>query len=340
MLPEISVIVLNHNGRKWLAGCLDSLAAQAGAPAFETIVVDNASSDGSVAFLAEHYPAVTVLPAPTNLGFAEGNSLGARRARGSFLVFLNNDTIADADWLARLHGSIAARPEYSLATSRIVFMDDPDTLDSAGDGYLRAGGAFKRGHGAPVRDWGVSQEIFGACGAAFLIRRTVYEALGGFDPRFFMVYEDVDLSYRARLLGHRCWYAADAVVRHAGSGTLGVASPAAVFYGQRNLEWTWLKNTPRSLLIRTAIPHVCYTAAGLAYYARAGRLVPALRGKLAALVGVPAVLRDRRAIQRAAVVSARVVEDMMEPRWLALKRHEKAARRERRGGDGRRKGQS
>lgn len=340
MLPEISVIVLNHNGRKWLAGCLDSLAAQAGAPAFETIVVDNASTDGSVAFLAEHYPAVTVLPAPTNLGFAEGNSLGARRAGSSFLVFLNNDTIADGDWLARLHGSIAARPEYSLATSRIVFMDDPDTLDSAGDGYLRAGGAFKRGHGAPVRDWGVSQEIFGACGAAFLIRRTVYEALGGFDPRFFMVYEDVDLSYRARLLGHRCWYAADAVVRHAGSATLGVSSPAAVFYGQRNLEWTWLKNTPRSLLIRTAIPHVVYAAAGLAHYARTGRFVPALRGKLAALVGVPAVLRDRRAIQRAAVVSARVVEDMMEPRWLALKRHEKAARRERRGGDGRRKGQS
>ena len=327
MLPDISVIVLNHNGRQWLTGCLDALTAQVGAPPFETIVVDNASTDGSAELLAARFSSLTLVQIDTNVGFAAGNAIGATRAAGSALVFLNNDTIPAPDWLARLHASIANRPSYALATSRIVFMDQPDMLDSAGDGYLRAGGAFKRGHGARAHDYSASQEVFGACGAAFLIRRSVYESLGGFDERFFMVYEDVDLSYRARLLGHRCWYAADAVVRHAGSATLGVASPAAVFYGQRNLEWTWLKNTPRSLLVRTAIPHLLYVLAGLAHYARTGRLIPAVKGKWAALLGVPALLKDRRVVQRTSVVNPRVVEQMMDTGWLALKRREKAARR-------------
>jgi GT2 family glycosyltransferase len=318
--PEISVIVLNYNGQPWLGACLDALAAQAGAPSFETIVVDNASIDGSAAFVAERYPSVRLLQADTNLGFAAGNHVGARAAAGSFLAFLNNDTIAAPDWLARLHASLATGAPYGLATSRIVFMENPDIVDSAGDGYFRAGGAFKRGHGARAREYAASGEVFGACGAAFLIRRAVYEALGGFDESFFMVYEDVDLSYRARLLGHRCWYAADAVVRHAVSATLGRASRTAVFYGQRNLEWTWIKNTPWPLLWRTAPAHFLYSVAGVLHYARLGLLGPAMRGKLAAARGLPAVLRARRGIQ-----SDRVADPSraMDGAWLLAKRLEK-----------------
>jgi N-acetylglucosaminyl-diphospho-decaprenol L-rhamnosyltransferase len=335
----VSVIVLNYNGRRWLRPCLDALAAQRGAPPFEVIVVDNASTDGSSEAVREYiqetaavgkksaFGALHLVETGANLGFAAGNNAGARTARGAMLVFLNNDTVAEPDWLARLHGALPTRPQFALATSRLVFLDDPSMVDSAGDGYLRAGGAFKHGYGGPADDALTSREVFGACGGAFLIRRSVFEALGGFDERFFMVYEDVDLSYRARLLGFRCWYAADAIVRHAGSATLGVASPAAVYYGQRNLEWTWLKNTPRALLLRTAIPHAIYSLAGMSHYARRGRLLAAVRGKLAALLGLPAVLRDRRAVQQASVVSVHAVERLMETGWLALKRREKAARR-------------
>jgi GT2 family glycosyltransferase len=322
-MPEISVVVLNHNGRRWLAGCLDALAAQSGAPSFEVILVDNASTDGSAEFVAAHYPSVIVVRSTVNAGFAGGNWMGATRAGGRWLAFLNNDTIVAADWLANLHRGALIEPGYALVTSQIVFMDRPDTVDSAGDGYLRAGGAFKRGHGAPVHEYSESREVFGACGGAFLIERCVYEALGGFDQRFFMVYEDVDLSYRARLLGHRCWYAADAVVRHAGSATLGVASPAAVFYGQRNLEWTWVKNTPTRLLIRTALPHMLYSVAGIIHYARRRRLLPALKGKVAALLGLRSLLSDRRAVRKSAVVGSQTLEQMMDGGWLALKRKEK-----------------
>lgn len=335
---DCSVIVLNYNGRRWMRPCLDALDAQTGAPSFEVIVVDNASTDGSqdairtciaghAARPSRRLETLRLVETGGNLGFAAGNNAGAREARGAFLVFLNNDTEAEPHWLARLYAALTTRPGFAMATSRLVFLDDPSIVDSAGDGYVRAGGAFKHGYGGSVAEALASREVFGACGGAFMIRREVYEALGGFDERFFMVYEDVDLSYRARLRGHRCWYEAGAVVRHAGSGTLGVASPLAVFYGQRNLEWTWLKNTPRSLLVRTAIPHLLYSMAGVAHYARTGRLRPAVAGKLAALREVPRVLRDRRTVQAAAVVASRSVEALMERGWVARKRREKARRR-------------
>jgi len=318
-----TIIILTFNGRRWLPACLDALDAQRGAPPFDVLVVDNGSTDGSAAFVRERRPAVRVLETGSNLGFAAGNNAGARAARGDWLVFLNNDTAAEPDWIASLMAEAAAHPECDLVTSQIVFMDDPSIVDSAGDGYVRAGGAFKHGHGAPAAGFAASREVFGACGAAFMIHRTAFERLGGFDPRFFMNFEDVDLSYRARLAGLRVWYAASAVVRHAGSGSLGAVSPAAVYYGQRNVEWAWIKNTPAPLLWRTALSHALYSVAGVAHYVRIGRGWPAVRGKLAAVAGLPAVLRDRARVQALRVPGVNVAS-LMEPHWLAAKRREKA----------------
>ena len=319
-VPLISVIVLNYNGLRWLPLCLDALQAQVHAPSFEIVFVDNASTDGSAAWVATKYPDVRVLETGANLGFAAGNNAGARVARGEWLAFLNNDTAAQPDWLERLHGAVVQHPEFAIATSRIVLMDEPALVDSAGDGYLLAGGAFKHGHGGPASAHAVSREVFGACGAAFLIRRAVFAELGGFDESFFMVYEDVDLSYRARLRGHRVWFAADAIVRHAVSASLGRASAMAVFHGQRNLEWTWIKNTPAPLLLRTAPAHVLYSVAGLLHYLRAGRFGAALRGKLAALADLPRVWQARRDVQRARALNPTLP---LERGWLSLKRREK-----------------
>lgn len=335
MDPAASVIVLNFNGRRWLSACLDAVAAQRGAPAIEVLLVDNGSTDGSVDFVRSGWPAVRVIETGSNLGFAAGNNAGAREARGEWLVFLNNDTMAAPDWLARLLAEAAAHPECALVTSRLVFMDDEAIVDSAGDGYLRAGGAFKHGHGARADGFAVSREVFGACGGAFMIRRDAFVALGGFDPRFFMNYEDVDLSYRARLRGLRTWYAASAIVRHAGGGSLGVVSPAAVYYGQRNLEWTWIKNTPPGLLAATALSHALYSFAGVVHYVACGRGAPVLRAKWAALRELPAVLAERRRIQATRTATAADLEPFLERNWLAAKRREKAfaagRRRSRRG---------
>ncbi len=315
--------MLTWNGRRWIDGCLGSLLASTPAAA-EIVLVDNGSTDGTAGYVRQAYPAVRVVALDHNVGFAAGNNAGARAAASPYLVFLNNDTRVDPGWLAALLRAADADPSAGLVTSRIVYMEQPDIVDSAGDGYLRCGGAYKRGHGAPAADAGTAGEVFGACGAAFLIRRELFERLGGFDEDFFMVYEDVDLSYRARLVGARCVYAPDALVHHAGSGSIGRVSDTAVTFGQRNLEWTWLKNTPRPLLWRSFGSHAMYALAAAAGYARQGQLRPWLRGKVAALAGLPRTLAKRRAVQRAATVAPSALWALMDPDWIGVKRREKS----------------
>jgi hypothetical protein len=118
-------------------------------------------------------------------------------------------------------------------------------------------------------------------------------------------------------------YAAGAVVHHAGSATLGHASDEAVFYGQRNLEWTWLKNTPTRLLWRSLFAHTAYNAAGALAYARQGRLGPWCRAKWAAMAGLPRIWRKRKEIQASASISPDALWQLMEPRWITIKRREK-----------------
>ena len=317
------VIVLNWNGRRWLEGCLGALRRQEG-PAFDVVVVDNASTDGSAEFVRERFPECQVVALDANVGFAAGNNAGARGASGPYLVFLNNDTEVAPGWLAALVRAAQRDPSVGLVSSQVVFMDRPGIIDSAGDGYLRCGGGFKHRHGQLADRQSGDCEVFGACGAAFLIRRDLFETLGGFDEDLFMVYEDVDLSYRARLRGARCTLASAALVRHAGSASLGKLSEQAVYYGQRNLEWTWIKNSPRSILWRSLPSHLLYDVAGLAGYARAGQLRAWLRGKLAACAGLPAVLRKRREVQRAVTADPEDLWALMDRDWVGIKRREKA----------------
>jgi len=319
---DVTVIVLNHNGRQWLGPCPDALRSQ-DARGFEVIVVDNASTDDSVVLVGNNHPEVRIVALSANLGFAAGNNAGAREARGRMLAFLNNDTVVQPGWLEALRRPFNENASIGLTTSRIVFLDDPDVIDSAGDGYLRAGGGFKRRHGQPATRAAESGEVFGACGAAFMVRREVFEDLGGFDEDFFMVYEDVDLSYRARLRGHRVWYAADAIVHHAGSASLGTISARAVFLGQRNLEWTYLKNTPWPLLLRSAPAHAAYVLASGIGYAANGRFRDWLKGKGAAIAGLPAVIGKRREIQRRPNVPASELWARMDRDWIGVKRAEK-----------------
>ena len=319
--PDVSVIVLNFNGRRHLDTCLAAVERQD--IECELVLVDNASDDDSVAFVRQRFPAVRLVELDRNLGFAGGNNAGARAASDPYLAFLNNDTRPDPTWLSALRRAIDGTSGVGFVTSRIVYMHDPSVVDSAGDCLTRSGGAFKRGHGEPSERLAEPREVFAACGAACLFRREVFDAAGGFDQDFFLSHEDVDLSYRARLLGYRCWYVPDAVVRHAGSATLGRMSPEAVFYGQRNLEWLYLQNTPWPLLLRTLPGHLAYDVAAAVYFGSVGLGGAFLRGQWAALKGASPVRRKRRAIQRSRRVSSSTIWAQLESRWLAEKLREK-----------------
>jgi len=322
MTPDISVIIVTWNGKHFLEPCLSALMAQEDVT-FETIVVDNGSRDGTADFVGERFPSVRVLALQNNLGFAAGNNAGAGTARGRHLAFLKNDTVVQPGWLRALRNGVDREAGFALTTSRIVYMHDPSTIDSAGDGVLRWGGAFKRHHGAPAHLANRSEEVFGVCGAACLIARSVFDELGGFDEDFFASHEDVDLSYRARLLGYRCRYVADAVVWHHGSATMGKTSTFAVFHGQRNLEWMYFKNFPASLLARTLPGHLMYDAAAAVHFARLGFFGTFVRAKIAALAGARRIVRKRMAVQQTRRVAAGVIWAQLERRWLAAKRREK-----------------
>jgi GT2 family glycosyltransferase len=320
--PEISVVIVTWNGRRYLEDCLSAVAAQEGVST-EVILVDNASTDGTAEWVRQRFPWVRLVALAENRGFAGGNNAGVREARGRLVALLNNDTIAESGWLRALRRGLDERAGFALAASRIVYMHDSTVIDSAGDGMLRAGGAFKRHHGAAVDAARESGEVFGVCGAACLLPKSVYDELGGFDEDFFASHEDVDLSYRARLLGYRCRYVADAVVRHHGSATLGRLSAFAVFQGPRNLEWVYVKNTPGPLLVRTLPAHLLYSAAAAVHFARSGHARSFLRAKLAALAGLPGMLKKRAIVQRTRRVGAGAIWPHLERRWLSTKQREK-----------------
>jgi GT2 family glycosyltransferase len=310
-VPDVSVVIVTWNGRQHLETCLSAVEAQQDV-SVETILVDNGSTDGTAEHVRTRYPWVKLVTLAENRGFAGGNNAGVREARGRFVAFLNNDTSADPRWLRALMSGVDEANGFALVTSRIVYMHDPDTIDSAGDGVLRWGGAFKRHHGEPASAAAVPQEVFGVCGAACMMPRAVFEEVGGFDEDFFASHEDVDLSYRARLRGYRCRYVADAVVRHVGSATLGTVSPFSVFHGQRNLEWMYFKDTPGSLLLRTLAGHVVYDLAAGVHFARMGMLRPYLRAKAAAVAGLPRMLRKRAAVQRARRVATSDIAPLLD----------------------------
>jgi N-acetylglucosaminyl-diphospho-decaprenol L-rhamnosyltransferase len=320
--PDVSVIVVNFNGRQWLEGCLSAAEAQDGVRA-EIILVDNASTDGSAGFVRENFPSVKLVLLNDNRGFAGGSNAGSAAARGRYLAFLNNDARPDRSWLGSLLAALERTPRAAMVASQIVRMDNPTVVDSAGDGWLTAGGAFKRGFGQSASEWSKGGEVFGACGAACLIRREVFERVGGFDESFFVAFEDVDLSYRVRLAGGICIYEPHAVVRHAGSATLGLLSRQAVYFGQRNLEWVYLKNTPGLLLLKTLPGHLIYMCCAALYFLSRGRLLEFVAAKAAAVAGLGAVLRRRRAVQRTRQASIPSLRQVMEPRWYRIKWREK-----------------
>lgn len=244
--PLVSIVIANWNGRSWLSHCLSSLARQTFTD-FEVIVVDNGSSDDSVAWLLAHWPDVRLVRLKLNLGFAAANNLGIRAARGRFIVTLNNDTLAEPDWLAQMVTAVST-PDIGMVAAKILVWNDPAMLDSTGIEVDLAGMAWNRGDGQPA-DTVFAAEVFGPNAAAALYRREMLEQIGLFDEDFFAYYEDVDLAWRARRAGWRCVYAAEAQIRHWHSATGGQNKPFKAYLLGRNRVWCLVKNYPWPALL-------------------------------------------------------------------------------------------
>lgn len=249
-----SVLVLNYDGREHLDDCLGSLGAldvflpgEPGRPsdpaaADEVVLVDNGSTDGSVARVRERFPWVRVLAHGKNLGFALGYDAAVPRADGEWVALLNSDTRVHPAWLSELHAAAARHPGCGAVASRILSWDGA-RVDFVGADTFFTGHAWQRGLGEPARGTPPGRELLFGCAAALLVRRETFLRHGGFDPDYFAFFEDVDLGWRMSLAGEGTWLAPEAVVHHKLHGTFGSRPRAQVrFLCERNALATAFKN--------------------------------------------------------------------------------------------------
>jgi GT2 family glycosyltransferase len=297
--PRVTVVVPNWNGERFLSTCLGSLRRQTYGD-FETVLVDNGSSDGSVAFVEENFPEVRIVRLPHNGGFTAAVNAGIGASEAEYVVLLNNDTEVEQRWLEALVRAADEHPEAGLFASKLVDFRDRRLLDGAGDALRKTGLPYRIGHGEIDR--GQFEEealVFGACAAGALYRRRLFDEVGVFDGDFFSNCEDGDLSFRAQLAGYRCLYVPDAVVYHMGSAsTGGKRSATNTRLGTQNGINLLVKNLPASLVWRI-LPSV---VAGHLYRLATTSLSPEiLKAYLSGLAGalrlLPKMLRKRKEIQ-------------------------------------------
>lgn len=307
--PAVSVVVPNFNGERILPACLDALRAQRAAPA-EVVVVDNGSGDGSVALVERHYPEVRVLALDRNHGFAGGANRGVRVTSTPLVAVLNSDARPSPDWLERLLGAPSPAHVWQWGS---ILVTPGGTVESAGDYWSDEGYAYKLGRGLDLAALPEEPyEAFAAPGAAPLFRRDVFDELGGYDERFFLYYEDIDLAYRALLRGYRALIVPQARVEHDLGGS-GVRWRVR-YHVARNSLWTAVRCVPeprpRALVARMR---------NELRWNRPRSLAPVeVAGRLAGIAGLPRALRARRAIQRERRLSpAEVRERLVEPAWIA-----------------------
>jgi GT2 family glycosyltransferase len=296
--PLVSVVVVTWNGLRHLRRSLPAVLEQVVDGGLELIVVDNASADGTreyLADLARQDERVRVVSNERNNGFAGPNNQGFAAARGQFVATLNNDTVPQPGWLNALVEAATAEATIGSVASLLVFAHRPDTINSAGIVIDRAGIAWDRLVGRPVEaSEAQSTPIFGASGGAALFRKQMVDQLGGFDDRFFMYLEDVDLAWRAQLAGWEAVYAPNAVVHHAHSGSAGEGSPFKNWHLGRNKVWSIAKCYPSPGLQRYLPLIAGYDLASLPYTMVTKRDLSPLRGRIAALRGLGPILEERR----------------------------------------------
>jgi GT2 family glycosyltransferase len=234
-----------------------------------------------------------------NKGYATANNIGSRLARGKWLALLNADAFPEPDWLEKLLHAAEANPEYKIFASRQLQANVPALLDGAGDAYHITGLAWRQDYNQSSTEYGHQKhEVFSACPTAALYSREEFLNAGGFDEDYFSYFEDVDLGFRLRLSGAKCLYVPEAVVHHVGSASTGKRSDFSVYYGYRNMIWTFVKNMPSPLLWIFLPLHISAILFFAAYLTLRGQGKVIWKAIFDAMRGLPKMIEKRKSIQK------------------------------------------
>ncbi|MCC6931983.1 MAG: glycosyltransferase family 2 protein [Deltaproteobacteria bacterium] len=304
---NISFIILIWKDIYLLEHCLQYLSSQTFKD-FDIIIIDNGSHDDAIIKLPFQWSNldISIKYFSTNLGFATANNIGANLAKGKWIALLNADAFPEPDWLEKLIQAAEQNPEYVTFSSRQVQYNQPKKLDGAGDAYHVSGLAWRNAFNLPADKNGLEQkETFSACAAAALYSREAFLRVGGFDEDYFSYFEDVDLGFRLRLLGEKCLYVPEAVVYHVGSASTGKRSDFSVYYGYRNMIWTFFKNMPTPLFWLFLPLHIISVIFFIFYFSLRGQGKAILKSVFDAIRGLPKVFQKRKMVQNSIKIKPR-----------------------------------
>ncbi len=297
MPTSVTVFIVNWNSGELLTKCLKHLSLQTIKPV-QVHICDNASTDNSAENI-ELSDNIVLLKSDTNLGFAAGNNRLLAECDTELIALLNPDAFPEPDWLEKLVIAASVNPDVVAFGSRQLNHSNPDYLDGIGDSYHLSGLIWRRRHGVKQQPNDlVEREIFSPCAAAALYRRQAVVDVGGFDEDYFCYVEDVDLGFRLRLAGYNALYIPDAIIHHIGSATTGGQhSDFAVYYGHRNLVWTYIKNMPGFLFWLFLPLHILMNVSTIVIFSLRGQGRIIVKAKWDAIRGIPKTWIKRKRVK-------------------------------------------
>lgn len=269
--PSVSILILNYNGQKFVERCLTSVLNTSYSN-IEVIFVDNASTDGSLQLVRDKFSGdarLKIVVNDKNYGPAQGYNIGAKYAKSEYIVFLNNDTEVDSNWLSGLIEIMNHDLTVGATACKQLLMNDRKRIDCLG-GFIDVYGFvhLPRRLEIDAGQYNKMEEVFVTGLTALVVRKDVFDSVGGFDPQYFMYYEDNDLTWRIWLSGHRILSVRSSVVYHASGGTTKrVSSYIVIFHNEKNKITTFIKNLSLHSLIRILPIIIVFEVAGIIFFA-------------------------------------------------------------------------
>lgn len=327
--PQVDVLILNHNGQKFLDECILSVKKST-YPNFKIYVIDNASTDNDVAYLQQHYADVNIIQNPLNNGFCAAYNLAFAVCKGTYFLCLNNDVSVKPDWLDHLVRAAEEDKQISALQPKMVSYFDEKQFEYAGSsgGMLDIYGyPFLRGRVFATIEpdngqYNDESEVFWTCGAAMFIRAEVLRESGTFDEAIVHHMDEIDLNWRMHLAGYKAKVIPQSVILHIGGATIPAESFKKMYWNHRNSLYMMLKNYGLRNVITKAGTHFFLDYMAILHSIIIGRSFTRTKAILSAhfwiITNIPLILKKRREVQNLRKVSDAEIQKKMFPKSVAL----------------------